>query len=396
MSNQSYSVTMDDVIASIEIPESAYERADRRYSDLGEWYSSSAAKSSAFDPHISPQGSFRIGTVVRPIDPDESYDLDMGCRLRKGITKQSHTQKQLKTLVGDDLEAYRQARRITHQREEKNRCWRLRYADELEFHMDVVPSIPESPGSIRSLMVALAGNNTANFRVIGDMCASITDKRLPNYDQRSTDWLISNAEGFALWFELRMTLATTHMKRALEGLSGTIDDLPRWKWKTPLQRVVQLLKRHRDVLFLKNKDRQPISAIITTLAGLAYRGEENVAAALDTVLRNMESYVQPSAPRVANPANPQHEDFAEKWSTPDGQRLQLEANFRRWLRDAQQFFGSLGQIDDAGEIAKRVSEGLAVNLNRVSLASRIGATTVGIASSVPSRPEDPQGGGRFG
>jgi hypothetical protein len=63
--------------------------------------------------------------------------------LRRGITKQTHTQKQLKGLVGRDVEAYRVARGIKDALEEMHRCWRLPYADTLKFHMDIVPSIPE-------------------------------------------------------------------------------------------------------------------------------------------------------------------------------------------------------------------------------------------------------------
>lgn len=395
MSNKSYSITLKEVVSSIEISDADYERADRRYKALGEWFSSRQAKSAAHDPHISPQGSFRIGTVVRPIDQNEPYDLDMGCRLRKGVTKQSHTQKQLKTLVGDDLEAYRVENRITQQREEKNRCWRLRYKDQLEFHMDVVPSIPATTDKIQLLRHSLE-DKVQSAVSISDLCASITDKTKPSYDQKSDDWLMSNAEGYALWFESRMSLAMLHMKRATEGLGGTIDDLPRWRWKTPLQRVVQLLKRHRDVMFAMDKDRQPISAIITTLAGLAYNGEEDIAAALDSVLWRMDSFVQPDFPRVANPANPQYEDFAEKWATPKGQELQLEENFRRWITGARAFFRSLGETDDAVELAKRANDHLSVTLNRATLVSQIGIMATGIATATPRKPADPQGGGRFG
>lgn len=43
-----------------------------------------------------------------------------------------------------------------------------------------------------------------------------------------------------------------------------------------LQRIVQILKRHRDIMFNGDEDK-PISIIITTLASRAYRGETNLS-----------------------------------------------------------------------------------------------------------------------
>ncbi len=64
-----------------------------------------------FSPHVSPQGSFRLGTVTRPWKR-EDYDLDLTCKLQKGLTKSLHTQRELKHLVGFDLKNYQQERGI--------------------------------------------------------------------------------------------------------------------------------------------------------------------------------------------------------------------------------------------------------------------------------------------
>jgi hypothetical protein len=55
--------------------------------------------------------------------------------------------------------------------------------------------------------------------------------------------------------------------------SGAPEDVPTYELKTPLQRAIQLLKRHRDVMFVDNLDVAPISMILTNLAGHAYGGE---------------------------------------------------------------------------------------------------------------------------
>ena len=144
MSIQTADTLLEHVAETIELPESGYETAKRRYEDLSDWFGRSDSFCVRYDPHIYPQGSFRLGTVIRPLSDDAEYDLDLGCRLRIGISKTTHTQKELKALVGRDLETYRTARRIQQKLEEKHRCWRLLYLDDLKFHMDTVPSIPEN------------------------------------------------------------------------------------------------------------------------------------------------------------------------------------------------------------------------------------------------------------
>src|SRR5688572_16243631 len=124
MQNEITRGVLQEIIATLDIPESAHEKVERRYLDLGKWFERPESRCSKFAPHVYPQGSFRLGTVNRPLHEDDEYDLDLGCRLRKGVTKSSHSQKELKTLVGLDLEDYRTARQLESKLEEKHRCWR--------------------------------------------------------------------------------------------------------------------------------------------------------------------------------------------------------------------------------------------------------------------------------
>jgi hypothetical protein len=332
------------LIGEIDIPPSAYEKAEARYKDLGEWFERPESHCSKFDPHIYPQGSFRLGTVNRPIHANEAYDLDFGCRLRSGITKETHTQRELKELVGLDLEAYRKARQIQNELEEKHRCWRLEYADQLSFHMDGVPSIPESQVRKQLLIEAMKSHGTSEdlARSVARFAGAITDNsRLPHYNIISPDWLISNSTGFALWFESRMKLARRLLEhRALTAGKATVDELPARDWSSPLQQSIKLLKRHRDLMFQDYPEGKPISVIITTLAGLAYQGEADVVSAMKRILADMGDYVNSEIPKVPNPVNP-IEDFADKWSMPQYAEHDLERNFWRWLIQAREDFALL-------------------------------------------------------
>jgi hypothetical protein len=77
----------------------------------------------------------------------------------------------------------------------------------------------------------------------------------------------------------------------LMAKAADVDELPTYQWKTPLQRCVQILKRHRDVMFADHPAAKPISVIITTLAASAYAGETNIDEAMRNILTNIENLV---------------------------------------------------------------------------------------------------------
>src|SRR5260221_5282571 len=136
------------------------------------------------------------------------------------------------------MEEYRKARRIESVLKEKPRCWRLQYADELNFHMDGVPSIPMESLQRQLLAEAIMNRGSAELlaKNVAGFAGSITDNRLPNYDKISLDWRISNSEGYALWFESRMKLAMELLlNRVAEAKAAQVDDLPVRQWKSPLQ-----------------------------------------------------------------------------------------------------------------------------------------------------------------
>ena len=388
---------IEEISETIDIPDYAYEKAEARYKDLGEWFSRGEAICSLFDPHIYPQGSFRLGTVIRPIDDDGEYDLDMGCRLKSGITKKTHTQEQLKAIVGHDLEDYRIARGIKEKKEEKHRCWRLQYADKLKFHLDAVPTIPETSERIQLIKNAIYQTGTPEelSSLVANLTGAITDNRMRNYSIIDDTWHLSNSEGFALWFESRMRLATVLMENlAKNAKAEKVDELPAYRWKSPLQKSVQLLKRHRDIFFTDDEDSKPASVIITTLSALAYQGEQEVIDALETILYSMESFVNSTTPRVANPTNP-IEDFADRWSDPAAAHLDLEAKFWQWLQEAQKDFKRIWNERKPELIIEMTKNKLGASLNIDKLKSKVGVDETGslltaaVAPSGLSFPDKP-------
>lgn len=367
-------IILKKMLAELDIPESAYEKAVKRYEDIGEWFGREQSSLNQFDPHIYPQGSFRLGTVVRPINGNEEYDLDLSCKLRKGISKKTHTQEQVKNLVGKELEAYRVARGIQEKLEPKHRCWRLNYQDELSFHADIVPSIPEDQQRRIQLSEAIRKSESDQFASTADSTVVITDDRNTNYKMISDDWKISNPEGYASWFEDRMK----GQSRITLLEKAQIDTVPTYKKKTPLQQAIQLLKRHRDIMFQKAPDKKPISIIITTLAARAYSGEADLGDALTNILNKMESCVRTTIPRVPNPVDP-NEDFADRWVTD----ATLEINFKSWLAQVKADFNFLEASNDARQIVAKAKDRFALNLNESDLAKSLGLTTSTGQTSTP-------------
>jgi hypothetical protein len=298
----------------------------------------------------------------------------LSCNLEEGIDKSICTQEQLKNLVGLDVESYRVARRIQEPKEEKHRCWSLEYADDLRFHMDIVPCIPESAAGRRLIEAAMvkAGSAEVLAQAVANLTVGITDNRHPRYRILTSDWNISNPEGYARWFESRMKLGSALLqKRLLEEKAAQIDDLPAFKWKTPLQRCVQVLKRHRDIMFADNPDSKPISIIITTLAARAYRGEVDIGEAIQRCLTDMGGFINSASPRVPNPVNPA-EDFADKWSTRDGRTKKLESNFWAWLAQARADFEVIGSSNDADFISEQAMQKFGSRLNAAGLREKLG------------------------
>ncbi len=361
------------ILENIELPESAYKRAEKRYQDIGEWFHRPESACLRFDPNIFPQGSFRLGTAIKP-DTKEHYDLDMGCNLRQGLTKDNITQEQLKSLVGEELEKYRKYRNIKSEMDEKRRCWRLEYADDMSFHLDIVPCIPEgdiSRGTLKSRMIQASKLDEVLASRVAELAVSITDNEDAGYKTIIDDWRISNPEGYARWFESRMRKASTVLTEREMKLQASIDTLPYYRWKTPLQSAIQLLKRHRDTMFKGNEDGKPISVIITTLSAQAYNGESDLVSALSNILKTMDSHIQNQTPLVPNPVNPD-EDFADKWYSKDHAHLKLQENFNRWLFQAQAHFAALCSKDNSRLILEAADSGFAVMLDQSSVDMALG------------------------
>src|SRR5947209_16951297 len=95
---------LDTIVDNLDIPKPYYLKAVARHNSLGEWLCRPESKLAAFKPKVHPQGSFRYGTVVRPLSADAEYDLDNVTTLQ--IEKTTFSQKEIKELYGTEIRGY--------------------------------------------------------------------------------------------------------------------------------------------------------------------------------------------------------------------------------------------------------------------------------------------------
>ncbi len=325
-------------IAGFDIPQAVYLRAVGRYEAVGAWLSDYWSRSPV-GGLVYPQGSFRLGTVVQPIDERGEYDIDLVCR--RDIAKESTTQAALKLDVGTGLGLYvASGPDGDPTRSEGNRCWTLDYADE-PFHMDILPALPDPDGVENAIL--------------------LTDK-----DLRA--WQHSNPIDYASWFHVRMRQEFIRLREAAAGIKGVdVADVPDWTVKTTLQQSVQALKRHRDMFFAGRPKDRPASIIITTLAATAYLGGGTLYEVLVDVTAKMPDLVERrnGVYWVENPVHPE-ENFADRWRTHPGS----ERRFFEWMEQAEATFAGYGSdlgVDTVLEkIARSLGEGPARLAGRIA------------------------------
>jgi hypothetical protein len=206
------------------------------------------------------------------------------------------------------------------------RCWTLRYPGE-GFHMDVLPAAHDTaPPSIK-----------------------LTDETI-------TEWMYSNPIGYSLWFRARSEELTRLL--AKEARRANVAEVPEWRVRSTLQRLVQVLKWHCAGYFAGHAEDRPPSILLTTLAAQAYRGETGLFPAALDAARRMGDLVEQRDGRwwVANPAEGR-ENFADKWNDYPDRPLQ----FRAWLTEITDLLEAIAQMRGQGihRLVDRLEEGFA-------------------------------------
>lgn len=342
-----------------------------RYLSVGGFLDRDGSSIKGFNPRVYPQGSVLLGTAIRPINDNDELDVDLVCLLRN-LSKTDLSQKTLKRLVSDEIRLYAtsQSMQAPH---EGRRCVTLTYRDEIGFHVDVLPALPDAEGMRSALQKQILSESTRNHLLgsVSDKSIAITCTDHHNHNIISNDWPVSNPEGYGEWFADQQTQILLEKRLAVfdSQIHANVDDIPLHRVRTPLQDVVKVLKWDRDVT-LGEDDDKPISVIITTLAAHAYRGETTLVEAMRTILTTMEEFIEERGGVIwiANPTNP-GENFADRWADNPRKKTQ----FFKWLRNAQRtYLGFLRQPlseNSSTMLSESIQPGIVERLNKRLIAT---------------------------
>ena len=262
---------------------------------------------------------------------------------------------------------------------EGRRCWTLNFTG---FHIDCLPCVP--------------------FASYDDKISLTHTEDFENYE-----WKRSNPKEFGEWFKQRqaviykkiMPVQKQRIYESNQRVYDSIDAVPDRCVKTPLQKAIQILKRHRDVYFANktNEKYKPISMVITVLSAELYEQESDSYFALKNIVEEMGKYEEvfkssihrSSAKneelikfdgnkwKISNPVA-QEENFAERWHEDNHARAKA---FFEWVRDLKHNFLRELESQDLKVIQKCLEQRLCWNIREEKLIN------LGVSSNAGSYSE---------
>lgn len=387
------------IISSLDISPTMYKNAVEKYSAITKFLNDYG-----IDADMYPQGSFAFGTVIRPnaTDPSASYDLDFICQVRG--SRVDYTPSELRQIIEDALNSSGiYGGKLTIYKE----CFTIEYADinDIGFTIDIVPATDETVENKNRLIKKSLEPDLIETAIA-----------IPKHNgERNYSWLTNNPKGLRAWFDAKnepfLTASRSAYRERLFAanrvLFASVEEIPHELDRSALQRVIQILKYHRDVFYAKIKDGdeiKPISAIInvvTTQIASRYDPNCSVFELLEYVLNELNIYARQqtltfkdfaqiygsrtvfSRPDgkwyISNPANPE-DNLADKWN----QNERIPAHFFRWVKAVKDdLIESLQQDDD-----QRFRASIENGLGNTSVSSVLGNK---YCNTTPPKPISSQG-----
>ena len=321
------------IIEDLDISPSMYDNAVKKYKSLASYLGSHG-----LDAAMYPQGSFALGTVIRPYDKEieRNYDLDFICQVSS--TREEISPRTLRNRIKDILES---GELYGGKLIKSDECFTIEYADigSVGFSIDIVPAADETYRKKQELKMKSSRPDLIE-----------TSIAIPRFSQqKSYSWVTNNPKGYREWFsEINLPFANysreahrQNLYKRNSNLFSSVEDVPEDLNRSSLQRVVQILKHHRNVYYSRvadGKEIKPISAIINTIvAEIATKADPSFSTIdlLKYVLKELDVYGEQmrqgeslfkerySDKRIIqkkdgnwiikNPANPE-DNLANKWN----------------------------------------------------------------------------------
>ena len=372
---------LEQICQELELTDTQFERSRQAYGSAAKWLTASNHPLLT-SVQIYPHGSVALGTTVKPIAYDE-FDVDL-IAFAAGVSD-GVAPSLLKRAFGDRLKENKVFAEIL---EEKKRCWRLNYAG--DFHLDISPTILN-----------------LNCQFGGEL---VPDRNLQA-------WHPTNPKAYRKLFKERAEITPRLSRRSIWATKDQtpVEPFPsKLPIKGILRRTVQLLKRHRDLYFLKaTKEIAPISIIITTLAMRAYVSavrqfefEDELEVVIETI-RLVPQFIEKNFANgkqyyaVWNETT-KGENFADRWNT---EPARIKA-FYDWHEHALADFEALQKTAGIDEISRQMGDmfgkllvkkifghhndwiSLARKQNKLLVAPTLGLSTIPSSAAKPVHKND--------
>lgn len=228
---------LENIIKKLDITPTMYRNAEEKYKTLAKYLGDNG-----LECDIYPQGSFSLGTIIRPLKEGKrkEYDLDFICVVynNENLSPKDFRNKIWNLLIKNE----NYSKRI----KEYDKCFTLEYGEvnDIGFNMDVLSAKP-----------------------LLDNFIFLTNK----IDSNNIEWFKSNPKDYTQWFNsINNKYPQAQRINEFNNLllaKESVEELPDLFYRTSLQRVIQILKYHRDSFYfsIRKENKKVISAIITTL-----------------------------------------------------------------------------------------------------------------------------------
>ncbi len=349
------------IISKLDISPTLFKNATEKYQSLAKYLQSHGLQADMY-----PQGSFTLGTIIRPLQKNNmSYDLDFICQVKgnRNTIKPSNLRNSIENVLKSS-NLYEGKLQIWEE------CFTIEYSNinGFNFSIDIVPAVDEDIENKLKLLALSHNPNLLNTAIVIPKCNN----------QKIYRWITSNPKGYIQWFKeinepFKNVIENQYRYKLYNEYSelySSIEEVPSDMIRTSLQRVIQILKRHRDIFYSRienGAELKPISAIITTLvANFAINVNPNISVFefLNYVLNELciysnhmsmsESTFESTYPNnhiiiktngnwiIENPANPK-DNLADKWNSDN----RIPKTFFKWISKVkEQLIDSLEYPDD--------------------------------------------------
>lgn len=275
-------IALENIVDSIRLDDSRLQRMKDSYKAITTLFAKDDTFFAQFGNKIEvyAQGSASIGTTIKPTDDD--FDLDIVLHIDYDYAKFSPA-----ILYNNLVRVFRDSPRYSDKYERKNRCVRINYKD--DFHMDILPGF---------------SNKNA-----GDTVICVPDRKLQA-------WTVSNPKGYTNWFLDISRHIVTREDFSFAKSSLETREFEKINAK-PLKDAVMVLKMFRNEYFKDDEDNKTPSIILTTLAGLSYKGSGTILGTLKQFAEYTCSLSSSGVIKIKNPAL-SSENLSERWEKDKG------------------------------------------------------------------------------